>query len=403
MRYHILLLSLAAALTLPSLGKGEIETANPMLHQEGTQIVTASGKPIKLRGVNLGGWIMWDGSLFGEAAVPEADLLKSLTTLVGPKPTHLFRTNIYDYLVTESDISRISSLGFNCVRVPCNYHLLVNHSKTNVDPPHGLVLIDHLLDWCEKNDVYVILDLHAAPGGQSKLFVEDSDNSTLNLWQSEARQKETIALWKTLAARYKGRRAIAGYDILNEPSAPSTKALTELYGKIIHAIRSEDTRHLIFVQGGSLGTDLSMFPFPPDDNMAYSIHLYNWFGDNREKRLSEYQAIATRQSVPLWVGEFGENTYEMISSTVEMMNSHDEIAGWAYWTWKKSPTRFPGINTIKVPADWETLEKWIIQPGAQPPPKPAFVNKAIGQFIDAIKLSNTSTDAQMVTQLHHSK
>jgi len=401
MSHRLLSLCLATLLLISSPGRGE-SAANPMLHQEGTHIVNGADKPIKLRGVNLGGWLMWEGLILGETSVPEADLQKNLTSLTSFKSAHQFRTRFYDNFITEADIARISNLGFNCVRVPLDYRLLINRSRTSIDTPQGLTLIDHLLDWCESHQVYVILDLHAAPGGQSKLFVDDSDTTSLNLWQSDSKQKETVTLWKTLAARYKNRTIIAGYDILNEPSPPDGKILADFYGRIIRAIRSEDTRHLILVQGGKLGTDFSMFPFPPDANMAYSIHLYNWFGDNRKKRLDECQTLATNQSVPIWVGEFGENTYDMISSTITMMAAHDAVTGWAYWTWKKAPTRFPGINTIKIPAVWETLDKWLAQPD-QPPLKPSFVNNAMDEFIDSIKLGNTSTDSKMVDLLQHSK
>jgi hypothetical protein len=33
---------------------------NPMLHQHGTRIVDEHGNEVKLRGVNLGGWLLWE-------------------------------------------------------------------------------------------------------------------------------------------------------------------------------------------------------------------------------------------------------------------------------------------------------------------------------------------------------
>lgn len=39
--------------------------ANPMVHQQGTQIVDPAGNPIQLRGVFLEGWLQWNGTLWG--------------------------------------------------------------------------------------------------------------------------------------------------------------------------------------------------------------------------------------------------------------------------------------------------------------------------------------------------
>src|SRR5690606_40716472 len=41
-----------------------------------------------------------------------------------------------------------------------------NNQLFNDPNVEGFKTIDRLLDWCEDNGLYVILDLHAAPGGQ---------------------------------------------------------------------------------------------------------------------------------------------------------------------------------------------------------------------------------------------
>jgi aryl-phospho-beta-D-glucosidase BglC (GH1 family) len=67
--------------------------------------------------------------------------------------------------------------------------------------------------------MYLILDLHAAPGGQGNdLNIADRDSTKPSLWQSEANRTKTIELWRTLAERYKDEPNIGAYDILNEPN-----------------------------------------------------------------------------------------------------------------------------------------------------------------------------------------
>ena len=56
---------------------------NPMLHVSGSQLVDAQGKPVIVRGVNLGGWLMWEGWMFGKGFVSESEIVKKLDTLAG--------------------------------------------------------------------------------------------------------------------------------------------------------------------------------------------------------------------------------------------------------------------------------------------------------------------------------
>src|SRR3546814_7990770 len=83
----------------------------------------------------------------------------------------------------------------------------------------GFARIDALIDWARANQIYVILDLHAAPGGQgTDLPIADRDPDAPSLWDSAENQRRTVALWRKLAARYADEPWVGGYDILNEPN-----------------------------------------------------------------------------------------------------------------------------------------------------------------------------------------
>ncbi len=82
----------------------------------------------------------------------------------------------------------------------------------------GFKTIDTLLTWCEENEMYLILDLHAAPGGQSAGGIADYNPSNPSLWESEVNKNYTVELWKTLAERYDDEEWIGGYDLINEPA-----------------------------------------------------------------------------------------------------------------------------------------------------------------------------------------
>ncbi|MBI2093702.1 MAG: cellulase family glycosylhydrolase [Candidatus Omnitrophica bacterium] len=130
---------------------------------------------------------------------------------------------------------------------------------------------------------------------------------------------------------YKDSAVVAAYDILNEPQAPSSKVLLELYRRIIASIREVDPNHLIMLEGDRFSTDFSLFKAPLTDNQVFSFHMYTWFSDKRRKLLDRYRRIAEEQAVPMWNGEFGENRYEMLESTVKLFEQSEyDLSGWAF-------------------------------------------------------------------------
>ena len=267
----LLFLSLAGCQTVPppiDLRTEPVDDAidgpNPMVHQRGMQIVDPAGNPIKLRGVFLEGWLQWNGALWDAGFTSETEISNRLTQLAGPEEFEQFRTGIYEQFITERDIEMIAELGFNVVRVPINHHILEDEAGNVAEGAIGWKYLDRLLDWCERHEVYVVPDLHAAPGGQSPWFTADPE--VVKLWESEENQARTIAIWRAFAARYKDRKIIAGYDLLNEPDFPHREVHIDLYIRIIEAIREVDPYHMIILEGNKLAKDFSIFSQPLSSN-----------------------------------------------------------------------------------------------------------------------------------------
>jgi len=100
------------------------------------------------------------------------------------------------------------------------------------------------------------------------------------------------------------------------------------------------------------------------------------------------------------VGEFGENRYEMIGSTVAMFAQCPEINGWSFWTWKKAPNTYPGLVTINMPKEWTTVMNWLGSLfGGKPQPPVATIREGMQEFIQAIKLENCNYDERMAQEL----
>jgi Cellulase (glycosyl hydrolase family 5) len=367
----------------------------PFLHQSGTRIVDGAGRRVMLRGVDLGGWLLWEGWIFGGGYDSESLMMKRLSSLVGAASASRFHADVQRMFITEADIRAIARLGFNVIRVPFNYRVLASPANPFAYKPSGWRILDNLLNWAQKYRVYVVLDMHAAPGGQASGFVYDSTSP--RLWGSTRDQDATVAMWHAIASRYRSRSVIAGYDLLNEPWPwPTGQALVRLYARTIAAIRRVDRRHTIILEGALDARDFSIFKAPLASNMAYSPHMYLWSQRNPQRQVAAYARMAKAQRVPLWVGEFGENVPSEVARQVAMFDAQPTVAGWSFYTWKQAYGL--GVYQIPIPADWKALINWLCDASA-PQPTVAQAMQGMRDFLHAIQLGNETQDSGVVSAL----
>ena len=193
---------------------------------------------------------------------------------------------------------------------------------------------DSVLEWAKPHNMYVILDLHAAPGGQGyNADISDYDDSKPSLWESEANQVKTIALWRKIAEKYKDNQWIGGYDLINETNwnLPGGTLLRQLFEQITTAIREVDKKHIIFIEGNDFANNFTGLTPPWDDNMVYSFHKY--WSTVYENDLDWITPLRETHNVPLWMGESGENSNTWYTDFISLLEKKD--IGWAWWTIKK--------------------------------------------------------------------
>src|SRR6185369_697836 len=156
--------------------------------------------------------------------------------------------------ITRDDIRFIKQSGFNSVRVPFSYRLFVVDDANRTLAGPGYELLDRVVGWCREEKLFVILDMHAAPGGQTGDNIDDSWGYPF-LFESNESQDLTVRIWRKIAAGYSNDPTVIGYDLLNEPIAPYfdtaslNPKLEPLYRKIVAGIREVDQNHLIFLGG----------------------------------------------------------------------------------------------------------------------------------------------------------
>jgi glucan 1,3-beta-glucosidase len=338
-----LLLALALLLAFVHAGvAGELS----WLRAKGNVIVDEGGRRVVLRGVNLGGWLveeMWmmpfettppPGSRFGEVT-DHVTLWATIEKRFGPAETARVRTALRNAWLDEADIRRIRAAGLDSVRVPFLYDL--------IDEPDGFSWLDRLIGWAGRHGLYVVLDLHGAPGRQSS--ADHTGEAGVNrLFDDDAMVARAKEVWRRVARRYKDRPEVAAYDLLNEPmGAESNARLYEVQERLYRAIRAVDARHIVIIEDGFKG--VRHMPAPRAmgwRNVVYSAHSYDFEAKcerdhyrHRKWFVSEIRAKQHQSPVPFYVGEFNHEPHG-VPATVASFTKLMERRGWSWalWTYK---------------------------------------------------------------------
>ena len=364
----------------------------PMLRAKGTEIVDDQGKTVLLRGCNVGGWLLQESYILKTDSLSSQSRIKrGLLRVLPEAEMEDFYRRYRAGFVTKADIDFIAAQGFNCVRLPFHYDLFLtaaqrsartqalrdprqldayvqalstwydeNRLFTDANALDGFRLIDQVLAWCAANKLYVVLDLHAAPGGQGTDYNINDNLASLDLWKrrdTKGRliyQDLTVRLWQQLAARYRTDGRVAMYDFINEPHNLNPKnglsadnsELYALYARLITAVRAQNDQHLLLLEGNGYGneyTNLTPDKFPVADrqNLVYNAHRY-WSTNNPQatdpnpNQINLIKNLATfrdRWQVPVWVGETGENSNEWFLAARQGLEA--QRIGWCHWTLKR--------------------------------------------------------------------
>ncbi len=361
----------------------------------GKEFISPAGKPLLLKGTNLGNWLLPEGYMFKFKTASSPRLIQTVVNeLVGEDEARRFWKAYSENYITREDIHFIKQSGFNSVRVPFSYRLFMSDGEQQKLEGPGYELLDHVVDWCRKEDVYVILDMHAAPGGQTGDNIDDSWGYPF-LFESPESQALTANLWRKIAARYRDEPTIIGYDLLNEPiahyfdTAYLNPKLEPLYRKVVAAIREVDKNHVVFLGGAQWDGNFKVFGPPFDDKLAYTFHKY-WMDVNKGA-IQEYLDFRDKYNVPVWMGESGENTDEWIASFRALLEQNN--ISWCFWPYKKLDAT-SCIASINRPAEWEAIVTYANGPRTtfeevrknRPPKEKA--QKALSDFLERIKFAN---------------
>ena len=336
-------------------------SAQSFLHTDGIDMVDEHGKKILLQGVGLGNWMLPEGYMwkFGQDGDRPRKIEKIVSDYLGAEKAEQFWKTYRKNYVTEADIKRIAELGYNSVRPALNSRLFISEGENNQFVDEGFVLLDSLIARCKRHHLYVIIDMHGAPGGQTGQNIDDSPNNEPELFMNPKNEDLLVKLWVKIAERYKDEPTVAAYDLLNEPLPENTGAagkykhkLVPLYERLIKAIREVDKKHMITLEGYNWSNNWSEFNTPLDDNMFFQFHYYCWNNPDNLNDISDFLKKRDQLNTPVWVGETGEKNNTIYFATTDYFEKNN--IGWSFWPWKKMETQNTPYS-IKSPEGWSDV------------------------------------------------
>ncbi len=317
---------------------------DPMLAASGIVIRDGRGQgnTIALRGTNLGSWLLVETWMSPVGGVSDDNSMRNtLSSRFGDTTKDALIGAYEDAWTQTGDFDNMAALGMNVVRLPFWY--------LNVENPDGTLRSDAFtkLDWAVseawKRCIYTVIDLHGAPGGQSSSSDTGIGGSN-QLWSDMSDQAHTAAVWKEVAQHYVGNSAVAGYDLLNEPSgSPDNQTRLDFQNTLYQAVRGVDPDHMIFIEAIWHWPDMpppSMYGWT---NVVYEFHSYDWDSNltplddasqksTADSQVTDFQSHQTF-NVPAFLGEFNVFQYADAWEYTTRQWSNNGIS-WAMWSWR---------------------------------------------------------------------
>ena len=321
----------------------------------------ADGSEFTIKGVNLNHWLTPEAYCFGFQNISVSDVDKAFRQLFGDEYMNGWWKRFLENYICDEDFVYLNSIAANTVRMPLTYKLFNDtFYLCDNDPEAGFRFIDYVVKMCKEVGLYLILDMHVAPGGQSgAAHIDDSDGYP-RLFESQENMDEYCRIWRMIAERYAEEPIILGYELLNEPIDAKYDNLypylQPTYERATAAIREVDRNHIIILGGANFCDDFTMLTnYAFDSKIMLTAHRYS------SVDVSKFSDISVQTNLPMYIGEFGhwgggtDLTFQVVS------NIKSRGMGYTYWPFKKMDN-WESLLGFDVPEDWESIVEFVKSP-----------------------------------------
>jgi endoglucanase len=411
------------------------------LHASGVTTVNINNQPFLLRSVNLGSWLWPEYYMMGSITLPAyanagtgsgginnyydglfaaiQDVLGGDTNLTA-QVMDAYWTNF----ISAADIVYLHNQGFNSVRVPYSFEEFFqvtnwanNYPSNGYDINTGFKYLDNLVGWCSTNSIYVIPDMHCAPGGPNNWAVVNyggtPNTNTASVFTNAANLALAEHIWTRIATHYATNQWIGAYDLLNEPvntAAGNLQVgepyLSNTYSNLIRTIRLVDANHMLICEGDVYASTLyDVNQGWTDGNWCFSDHDYG----SPLPLGTGNRTTAVGDNVPDWGGEFGINsthwynrilatTYENPVFLTANGKSATFLEGHCFWAYKACG-EFYTIAQNPLTPGWNTLKTYWASSNTLAKPSVANAYAWLISFAQAANFTNCLLHPEIVDSL----
>lgn len=404
----LLILSVGVITSAMSNSKSDKVYKRGFVRVSGQNLIKPDGKRLFIKGTNLSNWMNPEGYMFGfgDETNSVTRINKMFCELVGPTFTRKFWKAFKDNYITANDINFIAEMGANTIRMPFNYRSFTDEDYMGViRNGDGFERIDSLVKWCRQADLYIILDMHDAPGGQTGYNIDDSYGYPW-LFVEEEDQYLFCDVWKRIAAHYANEPQIIGYELLNEPIAdywPEHKRmntlLEPLYKRVTKAIREVDKNHVIILGAPQWNLNFKVFRDTKfDNNIMYTCHKYD---GQPPYNISDFIAFKDSVNLPMYMGEIGHNKESWQEKMCILMEKNN--IGYTFWPYKKVGDEC--FVSVTAPEGWEKVKKFAAASKLtyfdifRARPNQDSIHIIMNNFIENIKLKKCKVNDKYISSI----
>lgn len=309
---------------------------------------------MKLRGVNLGGWLVLE-KWMTPTLFAGTDAVDEYTFLQTPGAARKLRAHQKSF-ITEEDFAWMAHSGINAVRIPVGYWIF------DGDTPYisSIGRIDWAFAMAKKYNLQVLICLHGAPGSQNGRD-QSGRIGKANWYKDKSNRALTVGVLKQLASRYKDHPKFWGLELLNEPKVGVVQwRLRQFYNDAYRQLTEilRPTTHIVFHDAFTPRLLSAAIWDSPQYPVVMDIHWYHFaFFLHRWAPLSWYWQLVVwhgRLIVGLqrWqgviVGEWSNMlSHQALAKYPKMMHrglladhvvrqlaAYRQADGWFYWNYK---------------------------------------------------------------------
>ncbi|TVY26751.1 Glucan 1,3-beta-glucosidase [Lachnellula hyalina] len=245
----------------------------------------------KVRGVNIGGWLVLEPfitpSIF-QALDQSLGIVDeyTLTNKLGTTAAYNILKPHWDSWVTFADFQKIADAGFNTVRIPIGYWAYASLENGETYTPGAAPYIDAAIDWARGTGLKIWIDLHGAPGSQNG-FDNSGQRMDKPTWQSGDSVAQTLSVLETISNKYAQAQyqdVVVAIELLNEPlsSELDFDDLKEFYRNGYDQVRAVSNTPVVIQDGFVSPKTYNGFLSTSDNaqNVVVDHHEYQVFTDD---------------------------------------------------------------------------------------------------------------------------